>query len=400
MTIFRNIDNNHIDKLDYLIVFLALCISGNPLFIYSKDYMFIGFAALFGLLCELRKTSLINKDLRKWLLLFGMLFFLQLVFVDKVSIPADVNFISKILLAFFVASLLGVKFREVYFRVMVTLSIISIPLFLLNLLLDMSFGLEFDRYYTIFLYNQIIPSEFDQGIRNASMFWEPGAFQGYLMLIPIMFFDKLKNLWASNRLACIVLVVAILTTKSTTAYMTVALFFLMYYLTSGTVSLCRRILIVSAGIAIFVFYVWNMDFMGGKIMKQYEDAQNLQAGDVSWDRFAVMQIDFLNIKRSPLVGNGFLDESRYGTLGEFMHGAGNGFTGSMNMFGIPFILLYLISVPRHLRFHVKNSTPIIMLTLILLLFGEYFLNYPMFWSLLFVKLPEKNETNCSSTYRT
>lgn len=398
MTIFGDIDNNHISIFDYIIVFLALCISGNPLFIYSNEYMFIGFAVLFGFLCIFRKVPIMNADLRKWMILFLLLFFLQMIIVDNVSVPADINFISKILIASFVASLLGAKFREVYFRLMVILSLISIFLFFANSILGISFGFEFNRYYSIIIYNQVIPSTYDEGIRNAGMFWEPGAFQGFILLIPILFFDNIKELWSKNHISCIILAIAIFTTKSTTAYITVSLFFLFYYLTNDDVSIIKKVLIIASGIAIFVIYIWNLDFVGEKIIKQYEDAQNISEGEVAWDRLAVMQIDFTNMMRSPFVGNGFLDEARYGSLGEFMHGAGNGLTGAMNMFGIPFILLYLISVPKHLCFSRRYSRAIISFTLVLLLTGEYFLNYPMFWLLLFVKIPYKNEANSSIAY--
>lgn len=143
------------------------------------------------------------------------------------------------------------------------------------------------------------------------------------------------------------------------------------------------------------FFVWEQDFVGEKITKQFEEAQEIQEGDVSWDRMGAMVVDLHNIKRHPLVGNGFIDESRYGAIGEFMHGAGNGLSGSINMFGIPFILLYFLALFKNYGCYPVAHRWIFLLVIALLLYGEYFLNYPLFWTLLFIKIPTNNENNSS-----
>ena len=94
-----------------------------------------------------------------------------------------------------------------------------------------------------------------------------------------------------------------------------------------------------------------------------------------------------------------MDESRYGILGEYMKGAGNGFTGAINMLGIPFIILYFLGIFRNLSHIPKANRLVFIFAIILILNGEYMLNYPLFWSLLFIKMPQY-ERNIGTINRT
>ena len=116
---------------------------------------------------------------------------------------------------------------------------------------------------------------------------------------------------------------------------------------------------------------------------------NLRNNEASWSRMGAMKIDFQQIMRHPLVGNGFVMTSRYENLGNKMAGAGNGFTGVINMLGIPCIAIYLMALYRSLNFNNKQKIFFILL-IVILLNGEFFLNYPLFWGLPFIMLSDKN----------
>lgn len=386
---YNSIDNvKHISWLEYMVMFYMLCISGNPLFIYAESKLLYALSLImFWGLCLIKKKHLYNRNLGLWLFGSCMLFLLQYLLLDLTSLNADINFIARLYIAFLCASFFGVKFREVYFKVMVALCIVSIPCFILQLN-GFRLGYEVDRYRSILVYSFL-----NNGERNAGMFWEPGAFQGFIMMVPLLYSNKLKMLWKTHKKGCVILLLALLSTQSTTGYIAFAAFLFFTILLNGKINVLLKSCLIAVSIIVFT-YVWAQDFMGEKIMEQYEHAQNMQQGEVSWDRMSVMYIDFYNIQRHPLIGNGFMDKSRYGILGEYMRGAGNGFTGAINMFGVPFMLLYFIGIFRNFSSFSKSNRYVLIFVFILMLNGEYFLNYPLFWSLLFIK-NTKDEINSS-----
>ena len=389
---YKSIDNiGKITKLEYLVMFFVICISGNPLFIYAESKMlYVVSAALMIALCLIKGKKLTNNRFLFWMLCSCILFTLQNFTLTLTSVNADVNFILRLSIAFMAASFFGYRFREVYFKVMVAVCAISIPFYILQLS-GLSFGYEIRRYKSLIVYN------FMQGDRNPGMFWEPGAFQGFIMLVPLFYSDKLKQLWNTHKKGCIIMLIALLTTKSTTAYLTLASFIFLTILLNGKINPILKGVAVAAIIGVFT-YAWSQDFMGEKIMNEYEEAQTIEAGEVSWSRMGAMMVDINNIKRHPIIGNGFLMESRYGILGEYMAGSGNGLTGAINMLGIPFILLYLIGIFTNLSNLSKANRLIFILSITMILFGEYMLNYVFFWSLLFIKFPinEKSSNSFNS----
>lgn len=382
----KSIDNiGKITKLEYLLMFFVICISGNPLFIYAESKMlYVASAALIIALCFIKGKKLSSPRFLFWVICSIVLFLFQNSILELTSINAEINFLLRLYIAFMTASYFGNRFREVYFKVMVAVCAISIPFYLLQLG-GFSVGYEISRYKSILVYN------FMDGDRNPGMFWEPGALQGFIMLVPLFYSDKLKQLWKEHKKECIILLIALLTTKSTTGYLTFAAFLFLTLLLNGKISLVMKGIAITAMLAVFTF-AWSQDFIGEKIMEEYESAQNIQNGEIAWSRMGSMMIDIQNIKRHPIIGNGFMDESRYGILGEYMRGAGNGLTGAINMFGIPFILLYFIGMFRNLSYIPKANRLVFLFAIILILNGEYMLNYPLFWSLLFIKFPQYERT--------
>lgn len=134
----------------------------------------------------------------------------------------------------------------------------------------------------------------------------------------------------------------------------------------------------------------SIDFLGDKIEGQYENAMSLRTNEVSWTRMGAMKIDLQHISRHPLVGNGFVMTSRYENLGDKMVGSGNGFTGAINMLGIPCIAIYFLVLYRSLNFNQKKQKIFFISLIVILLNGEFFLNYPLFWGLPFVIFSDKN----------
>lgn len=383
-----SIDNiRKITPVEYILMFLVICISGNPVFIYTESkFIYAFFAILMFSLCLIKGKKLFSPKFIFWLICSFILFMLQNVILEYTSIYAEINFITRLYIAFLTASYFGNRFREIYFKVMIFVCTISIPMYILYAYGGINIGFDFDRYRTIIIYNNIHQTIYDTSYRNSGMFWEPGAFQGFIMLVPLLYSNNLKQLWNNNKKGCISLLLALLTTRSTTGYITFTLFIFLTIISNRGIKSIYKVLLMFVTIIFFV-YVWQQDFMKEKLIEQYEEAKGIQQGDVSWNRMAGMVIDINNIKRHPIIGNGFLNKSRYGILGEYMKGTGNGFSGAINIFGIPFMILYFIGVFNNLRYLYVANRFIFIFTIILLLNGEYFLNYSMFWSLIFIKKP-------------
>ena len=372
----------NIRKSDYIVAFLIICASGNPLVVLTTKWSAIILALLMLLMCYYNKKALVNYKLIKLLFGFTLLFSFQKLLLTDTSLPAEINFLAKLYAVFLASNFLGAKFRYTYFKVIYWISLLSLVCFALNSL-GLTFGINFDRYRSIFLYNNII--EIDS-IRNSGMFWEPGAFQGYIILVFLLYLKEWKPFWTKHKKECIILSVALLTTLSTTGY----LVFCCYIIYILFVSKINKLIKVSFLLILLIACTYaysNIDFLGEKIEEQYENAQDLSAGDVSWTRMGALMIDIQHIKKHPMIGNGFVMASRYGVLGNKMHGSGNGFTGAINMFGIPCILIYLILVYRNLNF--TNLQKIFFVSIIIILLnGEFFLNYPLFWGLIFINIPQ------------
>lgn len=383
---------------DYVVMFLFLCICGNPVFVYSNfEYIYVISAILILFACLIRHKKLYSKKSVLWGAFFCFLFMFQYLIIEVVSIAACINFLARFCIAFLISSFLGDRFREVYFKVIVIICGISLIGFTVNSLLNVNIGYEFDRYYTIVIYNQFL--RMGTSVRNSGMFWEPGAFQGFIMLVPLMYSDSLSPLWKFHKTSCIILVLSLLSTKSTAAYLTLAVFISLILLSSEKISILSKIMMISSFVLVMIFYVWNLDFIGEKLLVQFEQAKDIQKGDVSWDRMGAMRVDMYNIARHPLIGNGFSEVSKYGILAEYMQGAGNGLSSATNMLGIPCILLYFIGIFYNFHGFKKAHRYVLIVIVVMLLFNEAFLNYPLFWSMLFIKTPNNEKdfsvVNCA-----
>lgn len=375
-------------KKEISLTFLLLSLSGNPFlpFVFTEwvYFIFAVFLFLYGKVKQIPKPAYLFY--KKWTAGFILLFLAQWMAVSPVSFPANFNFLAKFYIAFAIPSLLASRFRYAYFRVITFIALVSLVFFTIYVVTGMYFGVTIDRNISILFFNQIL-SNGDEIPRNSGMFWEPGAFQGYINLVPVLFYNELKQLWKQERRSCIILIIALITTFSTTGYV-VFMFIIGTAMIKNTQSMFYKSIVGVAVIAAVVYSFSSFDFLGEKMTNQYETAQTLDKGDVSWSRFGAAVVDYYEIARSPITGNGFMMDARYPELGDLMAGSGNGFTGAVNMFGIIVIFLYLFQLFRRAPVITMIEKLIYVTTVILLLQGEFFLNYPMFWALLFIKSSE------------
>lgn len=224
--------------------------------------------------------------------------------------------------------------------------------------------------------------------RNSGPMWEPGAYQGVINLALLL--APTEQLFGKRyRWRLLVLIVALLTTFSTTGYVVfflVAMYKILRSRGAGALKVPLAALVVS--VAVFVFFY--AEFLGQKITEQVANAGNQE--DFTPDRFGALLFDIYYIEKSPWVGNGFHESTRFADhpylQGEAL-GHGNGlsnFTASLGLIGLGTYLLGLATS----RFGTRWTDRIALVTVVAVLaFGEQFLLFPLFLGLPFISAPPR-----------
>lgn len=387
-------------KEQYFHIFMLLCFSGNPFFTNQKYLIFVyGLYLFFKFLFASQKNyAFLNKEVIKFTLVIITIFILQFFILGYVSVLGSFNYIYKILLGALVVYLLGNSFRIRYFEVMYFICAVSLVFFLINKLgIELPAIYENGRNKSLLIFTQI-EGEDSFGIRNPGMFWEPGAFGGYLLLIPLLFINNLSYLWKNHRNKCVVIFITLVSTFSTSAFLIFFLIFT-YFLASKSKQKIFSFFLIPVFIGAFYVTFTELDFLQSKIEEQIKtsnerDIQN----DFYSDRFSSFMFDTYYISKHPFIGNGFHSKTRYADHQHIfkdeytqVFGHGNGLSNFIASMGIPLLILYFILIYKKYPFKKKDNFFIIVI-LLLMLQSEQYLNYPLFLALPFVNLNfKKNE---------
>ncbi|GKT08601.1 hypothetical protein DSTSK_19060 [Desulforhabdus sp. TSK] len=232
--------------------------------------------------------------------------------------------------------------------------------------------------------------------RNSGMFWEPGAFQGYLILALIFLaFVKHDTPRKQYVRSLQILCAGVLTTLSTTGYIALALIPLLHYdwRTQNRNQTLFRILVgVYLVLPLLIgstFYAYKtLPFLGEKIDSQLE---TLDRREGRWyrGRMGSLVFDWEYIQQRPLTGWGLHSSTRY-ALHPFMEsseGMGNGMSDFTAKLGVLGFLTWIVAVYqafRRLSGGNRRASALVCGILLLVLQGECFLGYPIFIGLAFV----------------
>lgn len=377
------------NKKAYLLVLTLLLFSGNPLmtFLFGKFTMAIAALLIFLMI---HKTIKLDKH---FFVLFKFMFFgivtigiCQQLELQTVSWLGMLNLATKFLIGGVIINALKDRFSWFFFRVVADLSFLSLAFYLMVNLLKIKFpsislGEDINSYV-------IYGTSYEQHmLKNAGMFWEPGAHAGILTLGLALNFYNLKSYWVNHKMKLIVVILALLTAQSTTGYLVGFIIFLFLFISKKTILFVPVFLIVA-------FYVYqSTPFLREKIESQYEESQNQKIGEVSNTRFGSLIFDWYYIKKHPLIGNGLDESTRYanhnylfvGEKGDVI-GSGNGFTGSIASMGIIYLLAYFYFLWKAT---VKQNQIFAFLVFLIVLFnlqGEQWLNFPLYLGLPFLIL--------------
>lgn len=373
--------------IDYIPLFLLVCLSGNPFFTtgkFQKIFLMLFAAAFIFYSLYYITARALNKGMR--LLSITILFIVLLSAFQKytlgyVSYPGVFALVLKVILGLFFLvyyQRIGINPYLMYINLFSFLSKVSLPLFALNYFTFTGLPLETTATKSLLLYTSFdLPKEM---LRNSGMFWEPGAFAGYLILaiLFIILQNRGFSVGAYKKQATWI-VIGLLTTLSTTGFLVLALILFIYIVQNYKYGKFILIPIIAVG---GYFAYNNLEILGEKLEEQYNEAAEMDETDVSNTRFGALNMDLLYIEDKPFTGNGLDRRTRY-RFHPWVDdglGHGNGMSNFIVYWGIPFFVFWLICVYLFAyRSSASVSTAIwFTVIIILVLQGEQFLNYPLF----------------------
>lgn len=396
-------------KINYIIVVLLLLVSGNDVIEqhnHKEIIQVIAFLVLLAGYVLLKRPPLTHIDLAVFtifLTIIGtqgvLLAFFPLVTVAGVCIRLGIGFLA-------VRSV--DDFPRVYVNVMTGICMVSLIFYIPEQIFAAAgkdFSSLFDSMVSymqaasgqccdrhIFIYNF---EDLDEVHANAGFFWESGAFAGYILLA-VCFLGLAKEEYSRRGyyIRAVLLLVTVLTTASTAGYVAAPVALATHYRKSD-ISVAMQLGLVAAMIAMLpvllwgVSKVWEQEVLGGKISEQYDKAVS-QSGNWQINRFGNMLYDWQYIRERPLLGWGIHEETLWAARPQDAYlasGMGNGLTGFIRKFGFVGLATFLFFCGRGL-YQVSGGRLFIsaaaLATVVLVLFGQQYLRYPLFLALFFL----------------
>lgn len=350
-----------------LLVFLLLCSSGNPIFIYSSYVreLYIIFAIVLFLISFVKKTDAFPKFF-SYVSVFFIIAILQQASFNNLSLSSQLFSLLRIFIGVATVRILGDKFVNEYVKVMTVVAAISLVGFAVNTFYGLMPSFNVSRItYSMVLYTQLYTDYGEFVLRNCGMFWEPGAFQGYLNLA--IAFALLLPDNKHKRISIAIMTIAILTTYSTTGYVVLSLtvIFSLYYLRISSTPV--RIISTVAICIILPYAYYSLDFLNEKIVDNIADTDSGQGRITDYIRYGAV------LKDNFLLGINLEDI-------EFF--SGNGLVHMLLYYGAIIVIYYFLKMYICLRQNVSVSVALYLLLVVLLtLQGEGFMFYPLYISL-------------------
>lgn len=403
----------NLNRLYFFLTLLVIVISGNPVIaVLGKETVYIGSLLIFLIAWFFTRVKLIRLDF----VVVGFFVFLSVAHVinfGELVIAASLGFLIKVCIGLLAVRVIP-DFAGRYVGVMYWLSLISfvffIPLYfgvdMRGIFSSIRISLPLDSiHYHIGLHN--LREEYEGNVRNMGMFWEPGAFAGYLVLALFFMVRDGRNGILRSKQGVIILI-ALLTTQSTAGYL--ALFALLVLYANSIASFRSKatkiivlpmLLLVLMSLVVLLFS--QVSFLGEKISGQI-DSVTIGEDSSRINRFGNILYDLDWISDRPILGWSANPETRLALDPEALDlaaGQGNGLTGFAVKFGIFGILLFFAAI-AYATYKKSGSTEVAVfgvITVALLLNGEQFLMFPVFLSLMFLPLVGKVVRNEQSKHQ-
>lgn len=332
---------------DLLLVYALIFVSGTHMFLQSPNkylvLIFLG-ASVAWLVWSDRK---VNNLFMVYLIIFiGFLFTIHLYTDKSLTLSSVIGTGMKLVLPYLILKILEGQFVATYLKLVAFLAAVSLFGFLVDRLGILTGLVQMLPHIEEIGYGGILyVYSFQQHIdRNNSIFFEPGAYQFFLnAALYMLFFCKIELSQRSKFMYFFILLIALLTTLSTTGFLIfglilVLLFFKSDFLTSaGKVKLILLILVGSVVFAAQFKEVMVEKFDKFFAIQDITDTQDRRSFDT--------MVDIELIKRN-LFGIGYVKyDQQFAAIGQIGEGSSssNGITKTLAIYGLPFTLFLFFS---------------------------------------------------------
>lgn len=371
-------DNKHQQRLDYIMVLVLVCYSGNPFFLFMPlvREAHIALTILFAVVLFARRKSQIIAEYFLYVLPIIFIMLCHMMMIGEASISTNLYILMKMFIGVSVIGVVGKRFIYVYVNTMVVLTAISFLCWLYNNM----FGLipggvpVSEICNSVVFYTQDIFHVQNGATRNTGMFWEAGAHQGFLNLA-LLFLTRLDDI-DKRRIKVIILFLGVLTTQSTTGYIVLMCVCLMYVYENKKIDTLYKALLIIALLAASYYVYTELSFLGDKIEDNLSDKSSSQG------RITDFYIYEHLIKERPLIGNSYNSEVTTGN-GFFYQIVSIGFLGTLYLFSF---LFYRVQRKTSLKF-----ASLFLIIIIVMFQGEVFVTMPLFMALPFIVFPKQSK---------
>jgi hypothetical protein len=393
--------------MEVALVGLTLVYSGNPApgSILPLEPQLVCLAVFLGILLLRRSRGAIPKDFALVAMIFAAVLLIQCMSFSFYPVVTIAGFFVRLFIGYAIVRRVR-DFPAVYVRTMVGLAILSFVFYIPYAVL-LKIGINVDApitHISTLLHTAsiarrplLVHTFAAQGnYRNYGMFWEPGAFQGYLILALIFLASARQHLSRERYVRCLlILAAAVLTTMSTTGYVALLVVVFLHLGRGGGYRahlISRTLLIAYVVLPVLVVGAFlayrNLPFLEEKIHADL-DAARYQEGRWHRGRIGSLAFNWEYIRRRPLTGWGLHSTTRF-ALHPWMEdseGMGNGFSDFLAKLGLLGFLTWFLGVSAGsfwLTGRKAMETTVIGIVLLLVLQGECFLGYPLFLGLMFM----------------
>jgi len=307
MNTHKSVNQTIYNTRDLLLVFLLIATTGMEYFYRSQNYILIG--CIISSFYFIKSRQKLNKSFLLVILLFLIVEIFQCLMFGGFNIRTFSGTYIRLFLSYSVVAIVRFNFFKNYVKLIYGFSLISLPFYI------GSFIPGIESFYTQILGNlipqlfesdsfyqgrpNIIVFSFEETLftehRNSGPFWEPGAFGVFLCIALILNHIENKNIFSKIN---IVLILCIITTLSTTAYLVLGIFFFYINYNQFRKNVLYTI-VLALLIAVSLVLYERIPFLKNKIENNIEIAD-----ETTTSRFGSAIADFNLFLKSPFFGFG------------------------------------------------------------------------------------------------
>ena len=376
--------------------------------IIAFSYYTLIFSLIISIFIFLKNGLKIDSLFYKFTILFlfvSIYLFITLPYFDVLL--TGYNYL-KFLYAYLSIKVIGYNFIKYIVNIAYYGSIISFPFYILQLLnYDLAFNLVgfFQNSFDFLSWrddqmanNIIFTINSDGALRNSGFMWEPKGFANFVT-IAIIFRLFMNNLVLYDK-KILVLVLAVISTFSTTGILVLFLILTFYFINKKAIvllSIFPIFLIISYSLFINSEILYKKILYEISLENEYKmllDKKDYESDVYSLGRTGSLLVDFNDFLKKPIFGYGFTRENR--TQSAYVKLVRvNGFSDLLAVYGLGiFLFFYRYYVfLKLLNTEKYKFLSILLISIICIYFASTLTGHPFWTSLLFLSLVIPNKNN-------